>query len=79
MLYNPNDQNIGVPLESGDRITIFSDIDRDEGGFMGDVSFEGTVEKYVPKLGLLTFEEEGEMEMEELVRLIKEGEGIQII
>lgn len=71
-------QEISVPLEVGDRVTLFDEVDEDEGGFAAGTMFEDTVEQYVPQTGLLRFED-SDIGRAEFKELLDKAEGIQII
>lgn len=51
------EQSVEVSLPVGARVTVFDDVDMDDGGFAGSVVFEGTVEKYCPDTRKLVFED----------------------
>lgn len=82
MSHNNNtelEQTITVPLRPRDVVTLYSTIDMDkDGGFAGSILFEGTVDTYNPRTGLLQFEDSnvGRAEFREL---LDEAAGVQIV
>lgn len=76
---NIHDQQITIPLQSGDRVTLFEDVNvGEDSGFSAAVMFEDRVEKYVAETGLLTFED-ADIGQAEFKELLDEAEGVQII
>jgi len=71
-------QEISVPLTVGDRVSLFDEVDAEEGGFAAGTMFEDTVEQYVPDTGLLRFED-SDIGRAEFKQLLDEAEGLQII
>jgi hypothetical protein len=72
------EQSIVIPLRVGDRVSLFDEVDTDEGGFIAGTMFEDTVEQYVPQTGLLKFEN-SDIGRAEFNRLVEQAEGIQIV
>jgi len=73
-------QEITVPLESGARVTLLSDVSVEENaeGSTGTVLFEDYVERHVPETSLLEFEE-SDVGRVEFLSLLDEAESIEII
>lgn len=72
------EQTIAVPLKVGSRVSVLTDVDTDEGGFMASTVFEDTVEQYVPQTGLLRFEE-SDIGLAEFKELLEEHDSVQVI
>lgn len=70
--------SIEVPLEAGSRVTLLDDVDTDAGGSAGVITFEDSVERYVPDTSLLEFEE-SDVGLAEFRELVSECESIEII
>lgn len=71
-------QEISVPVTVGDRVSLFKDVDKDEGGFIADTMFEDTISRYNPDTGLLRFEN-SDIGQAEFKEMLEEAEGIQIV
>lgn len=73
-------QSITVPLRVGDRVSLFDEVDKEEGaeGFTASPMFEDTVEQYVPQTGLLRFED-SDIGRAEFHKKVEQAEGIQIV
>lgn len=72
------EQTIEVSLPVGSRVTVFDDVDMDDGGFAGSVVFEGTVEQYSPDTRKLVFED-STVGYSEFAELVDEYDSIQVI
>lgn len=72
-------QSITVPLRTGDRVTLYEEVDMDtNGAFTGTILFEDVVAQYIPQTGLLEFED-SDIGRAEFNERIEQSEGIQII
>lgn len=72
------EQEISVPLQVGDRVTLFTEVDMDNGGFTADTMFEDTVAQYVPETGLLRFDD-SDVGRARFESMIEGSSGIQIV
>lgn len=74
-----NNKTIPIPLDVGDRVILNEDMRVDEeGGYSAGILFEDTVIQYVESTGLITFED-SDVGKSELLSLIDEAEGIEIL
>ena len=74
-----NNKTIPIPLDVGDRVILNEDMRVDEeGGYSAGILFEDTVTQYVESTGLITFED-SDVGKSELLSLIDEAEGIEIL
>lgn len=72
-------KTIGVPLDVGNVVMLYEDVDmRDDGSVTTHILFEDTVEQYVPQTGLLLFEESN-MGRASFITLVEEAEGYQVV
>ena len=72
-------QKIEVPFPVGSRVTLLKDVDIDsQEGSSGTVLFEDYVEQYVPKTGLLRFED-SDIGRSQFKQLADEADAMEII
>lgn len=70
-------QTTPIPLKVGSRVVLYGDVELEEQGAAIDISYEATVEQYVPETGLLRMSDG--TGRAELLRLIQSADGLEII
>jgi len=70
-------QIIPVPLEVGSRVVLYGDVDLEEEGAAIDITYEATVEQYVPETRLIRMSDG--TGRAELLRLFDEASGFEVI
>jgi hypothetical protein len=72
------EQTIEVPLKVGSRVSILTDVDTDEGGFVASTVFEDTVVTYNQDTNVLEFAD-SDIGYAEFMDLLDEHDSVQIV
>jgi hypothetical protein len=76
---NPfSEQTIEVPLKVGSRVSILTDVDTDESGFVASTVFEDTVVTYNQDTNVLEFAD-NDIGYAEFMDLLDEHDSVQIV
>jgi hypothetical protein len=76
---NSTNQTITVPLNAGDTVCLFEEVDNWESdGFTADTLFEDTVTQYTAQTGLLKFED-SDVGLAAFNEMVESCDGLQIV